>query len=62
MKQNYELVDAIIELHNIARLVERKIGQSTISENIRDCAERLNNIVEDKYDFQQDKGTEGTGS
>lgn len=62
MKHKDELVQAVIDLHYIARLVERNMGVGTLSENIRECAERLNSIVEDKYDFQQDKGTEGTGS
>ena len=57
MKHKDELVQAVIDLHYIARLVERNMGVGTLSENIRECAERLNSIVEDKYDFQQDKGT-----
>lgn len=39
---NYEICDAIIHLHDIARIVEKKIGAGKLSEDIRDCAERLN--------------------
>ena len=43
------LDEAVIELHNIARLVEKEIGLGLLSEDIRDCADRLHTLV--KYDY-----------
>lgn len=43
------LNEAVIELHNIARLVEKEIGLGLLSEDIRDCADRLHSLV--KYDY-----------
>ena len=40
-----QFYDAIIQLHDIARLVEREIGQGKLSEDIRSCADRLNTLV-----------------
>jgi hypothetical protein len=39
--RNLELVDAVIALHEIARTVEREIGQGQLSDDIRRCADRL---------------------
>ena len=35
------LVQAIMDLHAIARLVEQEIGIGALSEDIRKCADRL---------------------
>jgi hypothetical protein len=40
-----ELKDKIIELHNIARLVEQEIGQGQLSQDIRKAADRLNEVL-----------------
>lgn len=37
-----DLEDAIIQLHNIARLIETEIGQGQLSYDIRKCADRPN--------------------
>jgi len=36
---------AVIELHNIARFVESNIGIGKLSEDIRNCADRLHAIT-----------------
>ena len=42
--RNLEIVDAVIALHEIARTVEREIGQVQLSEDIRSCADRLHEL------------------
>jgi hypothetical protein len=42
--RNLELVDAVIALHEIARTVEREIGQGQLSYDIRKCADRLHEL------------------
>lgn len=49
MNEESQLLDAVIQLHSIARIVETKIGRGLLSEDIRDCADRLHQIV--KYDY-----------
>lgn len=39
--RNLDLVDAVIKLHDIARLVENEIGEGNLSHDIRNCADRL---------------------
>ena len=36
-----EFVDAVIELHNIARRVEEEFGHSNLTSDLRNCADRL---------------------
>lgn len=36
-----EFIEAVIELHNIARLVEDELGHSNLTSDIRNCADRL---------------------
>jgi hypothetical protein len=43
--KNYELEDKIIQLHDIARVVEQQVGQGQLSEDIRKTADRLSEIV-----------------
>lgn len=43
--QNQQMSEAVIQLHDIARLVEKEIGQGKLSEDIRDCADRLHNVT-----------------
>jgi len=42
--RNLELVDAVIALHDIARLVEKEIGIGQLSDDIRNCADRLHHV------------------
>jgi len=39
--RNLEIVDGVIALHEIARTVEREIGRGQLSDDIRNCADRL---------------------
>jgi hypothetical protein len=39
--RNLDLIDAVIKLHDIARLVEEEIGEGNLSHDIRNCADRL---------------------
>ena len=41
---DFELEYAVIRLHDIARLIEEKIGEGALSKDIRACADRLNEI------------------
>lgn len=38
--------ELVIALHDIARAVEMRFGECKISEDIRDCADRLHEIGE----------------
>jgi hypothetical protein len=49
MKEKSQLLDAVIQLHNIARTVETEIGRGLLSEDIRDCADRLHQVI--NYDY-----------
>ena len=40
-----EFTDAVIILHQIARTIEDKIGKGQLSEDIRDCADRLHKLT-----------------
>lgn len=39
------LHDAVMQLHDIARLIENEIGQGQLSEDIRVAADRLNILI-----------------
>jgi hypothetical protein len=39
--RNMVLVDAVIALHDIARLVHQEVGEGNLSDDIRNCADRL---------------------
>lgn len=39
------LNQTVIDLHDIARLVELQIGQGQLSEDIRNCADRLSRLL-----------------
>jgi hypothetical protein len=39
--RNFKLLDAVIQLHGIARLVETEVGQGQLSDDIRSVADRL---------------------
>jgi hypothetical protein len=42
-----DLTDAVIKLHDVARLVERQIGTGQLSDDIRKCADRLNTLIKE---------------
>ena len=45
MQQDDKLAEAVIQLHNIARMIESEIGQGLLSDDVRDCANRLHMIT-----------------
>ena len=45
---DFEIEYAIIRLHDIARLIESNIGKGELSEDIRKCADRLNDCLKVK--------------
>ena len=42
--RNIALVDAVIQLHDIARLVGEEIGVGQLHDDIRNCADRLHEL------------------
>ena len=42
--RNITLVDAVIQLHDIARLVSEEIGHGQLHDDIRNCADRLHTL------------------
>ena len=43
--QDDQLADAVIKLHEIARMIESRIGRGLLSDDVRDCANRLHMIT-----------------
>ena len=39
------LDQAVIRLHEIARLIEQQIGSGQLSEDVRNCADRLSDLL-----------------
>ena len=48
---NYSLMDAVIKLHDAARLVEQTIGQCPLSISIRQEADRVSNLTNSVKSF-----------
>jgi hypothetical protein len=48
--RNLKLIDAVIQLHDIARTVAEEIGVGQLHDDIRNCADRLHllSIQDDK--------------
>ena len=42
---NYDLEDAVILLHNIARTVEREVGFGALAQDVRKSADSLSNML-----------------
>jgi len=43
------LDEAVVQLHNVARTLEQEIGRGQLSDDIRDCADRLHRLA--RYDY-----------
>ena len=43
---NFDIQYLIIRLHDIAREVEKQIGTGSVSNDIRNCADRLNDMMQ----------------
>lgn len=49
------LDEAVIQLHDVARAVEKEIGRGLLSEDIRDCADRLHKLITYNYIKKEEK-------
>lgn len=45
-RREEKLNDAVIALHDIARIVEKEIGIGKLSESIRECADNLHTLTQ----------------
>ena len=59
MKLDTTKETAVIELHNIARFVESNIGVGKLSEDIRNCADRLHALTK-KISSEESTSKENT--
>jgi hypothetical protein len=50
------LEEAVVQLHNVARLVEKEVGRGQLSDDIRDCADRLHKLVQYDYTKKEEHG------
>jgi hypothetical protein len=46
--ENKKLEEAVVQLHDIARLVEQEIGQGSLSKGLRDYADKISIIAKGK--------------
>jgi hypothetical protein len=51
--QDDQIADAVIKLHEIARMIESRIGQGLLSDDVRDCANRLHMITRPTKSVQE---------
>lgn len=42
--RNIRVIDAVIQLHQIAEIIEDAVGAGELSEGVRDCANTLHNL------------------
>jgi len=49
------LDDAVMKMHDIARLVEKDIGEGKLSQDIRAVADRLNEVLRMESKYGKDK-------
>ena len=40
-----DLEDLVIHFHDLSRMIEREIGVGKLSQDIRDCADRLHELA-----------------
>lgn len=45
MEKENNLEQTVIDIHNIARTVEQRIGKGQLSEDLRNCADRLAELI-----------------
>ena len=60
MKDYHGLDMAVLDLHNIARLVETDIGRGKLSEDIRNTADRLHALIKETYTLKESAGEENS--
>ena len=46
----FKLLDNVIKLHDIARLIEQEVGQGNLSDDVRNCANRLNFLLKEEVE------------
>ena len=51
------LEQAVIQLHDVARLIEQHMGRGLLSEDVRHCADRLHQLT--KYNYIKKEDTDG---
>lgn len=44
---NSDFAEAVIELHRIAALIEKRIGVGLLSNDLRNCADRLHDLTKE---------------
>jgi hypothetical protein len=47
-EKNADLTFHVIQLHDIARAVEQGIGKGQLSDDIRQCADLLNDLIKNR--------------
>lgn len=47
--RNLDLIDAVVALHDIARLVEAETGADMLAKTIRECADQLHALSIDDH-------------
>jgi hypothetical protein len=47
------VLEAIIKLHEAARVVEQDIGPGSLSKDIRKCADRLNDMMKLEVHYEK---------
>lgn len=50
MNNDSKFTNAIIQLHDIARLIEQQIGTGQLSEDVRNCADRLHVCIKGTHE------------
>ena len=45
MNEKLQLHDAVVQLHDVARLIEQQLGTGQLSIDVRDAADRLNTLI-----------------
>ena len=57
MKHQSELSQAVIDIHNISRLIESSMGSGQLSADLRKCADRLHILIS-PVKLEQNEGIE----
>ena len=60
MKDYHGLDMAVLDLHNIARLIESDIGRGKLSEDIRNTADRLHALIKATYTLKEGASEENS--
>ena len=47
---NFDLRDVVVQLHYLARIVEQQVGQGNLTDDIRNCANRVNVLTKERVE------------